>query len=36
LTTRFVLKVVTIALLAGATFGYYLSELRLDETEARP
>lgn len=36
LTRRFVLKVVTVAILAGTTFGYYLSELRLDETETRP
>lgn len=36
LTTRFVLKAVTVAVLAGTTFGYYLSELRIDEMDARP
>ena len=36
LTTRFVLKVATVAILAGTVFGYYLSELRLDEMEAIP
>ena len=36
LSLRFVLKVATVAVIAGTTFGYYLSELRLDETEARP
>lgn len=36
LTTRFVLKVATIAVIAGATFGYYFSELRPDEEERRP
>jgi hypothetical protein len=33
LTVRFVLKVVTVALIAGTAFGYYLSELRRDEKE---
>jgi hypothetical protein len=36
LTVRFVLKVLTIAVLAGTTFWYYLSDLRLDEKESRP
>jgi heme A synthase len=35
LTVRFVLKVVTVALIAGTTFTYYLRDLRLDEQEAR-
>jgi hypothetical protein len=35
LTVRFVLKVVTVALLAGTAFTYYLRDLRLDEQEAR-
>jgi hypothetical protein len=34
LTTRFVLKVLTVAAIAGTAFGYYLSDLRVDETEA--
>jgi hypothetical protein len=33
LSTRFVLKVVTVAVLAGTTFKYYLLDLRLDEQE---
>jgi hypothetical protein len=33
LTTRFVLKVITIAAIAGAIFGYYLSDLRLEDTK---
>jgi hypothetical protein len=33
LTTRFVLKVVAVAVIAGTTFGYYLRELRADERE---
>jgi hypothetical protein len=32
LTTRFVLKVLTIAAIAGTIFGYYLSDLRLEDT----
>ena len=34
LTTRFVLKVLTVAAIAGAVFGYYLWELRDDEDAA--
>ena len=33
LTARFVLKVSTIAVIAGAVFGYYLRDLRLEEAE---
>jgi hypothetical protein len=33
LTTRFVLKIVTVAIIAGTAFGYYLRELRADERE---
>jgi hypothetical protein len=33
LTVRFVLKVITVALIAGSAFTYYLSDLRLDEAE---
>jgi hypothetical protein len=33
LTTRFVLKVMTVGLIAGSVFGYYLSDLHLDERE---
>ena len=33
LTIRFVLKVITIALIAGAVFAYYLSDLRLEDTK---
>ena len=33
LTTRFILKVLTVGLIARAVFGYYLSELRTDEKE---
>jgi hypothetical protein len=33
LTIRFVLKVLTVALIAGTAFGYYLMELRHDEAE---
>ncbi len=36
LSTRFVIKVVTVAVLAGTTFAYYLLDLRLDEKEGRP
>src|SRR6185436_4944347 len=32
LTTRFVLKVLTVAAIAGTVFGYYLSDLWLDDT----
>jgi hypothetical protein len=35
LTVRFVLKVVTVALIAGTAFSYYLRDLRHDEQEAR-
>lgn len=34
LTTRFLLKVMTIAAIAGISFWYYLSDLRSDEVEA--
>lgn len=33
LTVRFLLKVLTVALIAGTAFGYYLWELRADEKE---
>ncbi len=33
LTIRFILKVLTIGGIAGAVFGYYLRDLRLEETE---
>ncbi len=33
LTTRFVLKVLTVGVIAGTGFGYYLRELRTDEKE---
>jgi len=33
LTTRFVLKVITVGLISGSVFGYYLSELRAEEQE---
>lgn len=33
LTVRFVLKVLTVAVIAGSTFGYYLLDLRADERE---
>ena len=33
LTTRFVLKVLTIAVIAGTVFSYYLSDLRLEESK---
>jgi hypothetical protein len=35
LTVRFVLKVLTVALIAGTAFTYYLHDLRLDEQESR-
>jgi hypothetical protein len=35
LTTRFVIKVVTVALIAGTGFTYYLRDLRRDEEENR-
>jgi hypothetical protein len=35
LTVRFVLKVVTVAVIAGTAFVYYLRDLRLDELENR-
>lgn len=34
LTTRFMLKVLTVAIIAGAVFGYYLSDLRLEDTKS--
>jgi len=34
LTVRFVLKVLTVLLVAGCVFGYYLRDLRLDEKDA--
>jgi hypothetical protein len=34
LTTRFVLKMLTIATIAGTIFGYYLSDLRLEDTKS--
>jgi hypothetical protein len=36
LTTRFALKALTVGAIAGAIFWYYLSDLRLDEREAKP
>ena len=33
LTTRFVLKVITVGAIAGTAFGYYLSDLRVEEKE---
>ncbi|KAB2962826.1 MAG: hypothetical protein F9K16_08115 [Thermoanaerobaculia bacterium] len=35
LTTRFLLKSLTVAILAGGVFGYYLTDLRVDEKELR-
>lgn len=35
LTTRFLLKVLTVAVLAGGVFGYYLTDLRADERDPR-
>jgi hypothetical protein len=34
LTSRFLLKVLTVAVLAGGVFGYYLTDLRAEEREA--
>lgn len=34
LTIRFVLKVLVVAAIAGTVFGYYLSDLRLEETKS--
>jgi hypothetical protein len=36
LTARFVLKVLTVGVIAGTVFWYYLSDLRLDEKDVRP
>jgi hypothetical protein len=33
LTTRFILKVATIAIIAGTVLGYYVSDLRLEDTK---
>lgn len=35
LTTRLALKVLVVALIAGAAFGYYLADLRREETEPK-
>jgi hypothetical protein len=35
LTVRFVLKVLTVGVIAGTVFWYYLSDLRLDEKEVK-
>jgi hypothetical protein len=35
LTVRFVLKIVTVGLIAGTAFTYYLRDLRLDEAESK-
>ena len=35
LTVRFVLKVLTIGVIAGAVFGYYLRDLRLEQEEGK-
>jgi predicted transcriptional regulator len=32
LTVRFLLKVAAVALIAGGTFGYFLTEIRKEET----
>jgi hypothetical protein len=32
-TLRFLLKVATVALIAGGTFGYFLHDIRKDELE---
>lgn len=36
LTVRFLLKALTVALIAGGIFGYYLRDLRIDEAEPAP
>jgi len=36
LTLRFLLKVVVVAAIAGSIFGYYLNDLRKDESEEAP
>ena len=36
LTSRFLLKVIVVAAIAGTIFGYYLTDLRKDETEETP
>jgi hypothetical protein len=36
LTVRFLLKVATVALIAGTAFAYYLRDLRQDEVEQQP
>jgi len=36
LAIRFVLKVVTVGLIAGAAFGYYLADVRVGEKEVTP
>ena len=36
LTTRFLLKVLVVAVIAGTAFGYYLWDLRQDEREEEP
>ena len=35
LTTRFVLKVLIVGVIAGAIYWYYLSDLRADEKDAK-
>jgi len=35
LTVRFVLKVLTVGVIAGTIFWYYLSDLRLDEKDVK-
>lgn len=35
LTVRFILKILTVALIAGTAFTYYLRDLRLDEKESQ-
>jgi hypothetical protein len=35
LTARFALKVLTVGVIAGTMFWYYLAELRLDEKEIK-
>ena len=36
ITVRFLLKVLVIAAIAGSMFGYYLQQIRRDDTESRP